>query len=200
MNVAMRSLNGVVLAGGLALAAALSPLAGAQEPGGLLLADLIRETKVALLRVQEAAEAQNLPALQDAVLEAQTAMAQDASGRVRLFVVEVGGGVATEATNMVRLKLVPPPPGSRVDVSAVELSDALAALILSAARSLDEAARGEPPLVATEVSATLRFAISRSGQGSIGLQWPGIEVGGGGSIRASELQTVVVTYALPPAR
>lgn len=196
----MHTLTGIVLAAGLGLAAALPPTAAAQEGNGLLLADLIRETKIALLRVQEAAEAQRLPALKEATLEVQTAVAQDASGRLRLFVVEIGGGVATEATSTVRIRLVPPPPGSKVDVGPVEISDALTELILSAARALDEAATGQPPLEASEVQATLRFAINRTGRGSIGLQWPGIELGGGGSIKASELQTVVVTYAPPLAR
>lgn len=42
------------------------------EERGFPLADMIRETKLALLRVQEKGEARNLPPLSSAVLEVNT--------------------------------------------------------------------------------------------------------------------------------
>ena len=70
--------------------------APAKGPPGLPLADMIRETKVALLRVQEKAEAANLPPLANAVLELNALQQIDASGSVKFLVIELGGGPTFE--------------------------------------------------------------------------------------------------------
>jgi hypothetical protein len=166
------------------------------------LADMIRETKVALLRVQEKAEAQNLPPLSSAVLELNTVQAVDASGSIKLLVIEIGGGPATEASTTVKLTLTPPAPGTGTDVAAgaPTLADGLAEAILAAARSLNEASKGKPPLIVSGLSVAVKFGIVRSANGGLALQFPPFEVRAGAKIKASEIQTVTVSYAARGAK
>ena len=56
----------------------------------LRLEDLVREVKVALLRVQEAPDASQLPALEKAVLEVNTEVKTEEGGKISLWVVELG--------------------------------------------------------------------------------------------------------------
>ena len=142
------------------------------EAEGLPLADMIRETKVALLRVQEKSEARNLPPLASAVLEVNTIQEIGADGSIKFLVVEIGGGVTNQVTSTVKIKLTPPSPGAGTDVAAVQFADALAEGILSSARSLEEAKQGKPPLVASEVLVALKFAVKRSANGGLSLEFP----------------------------
>lgn len=165
------------------------------ESQGLPLADMIRETKVALLRVQEKAEARNLPPLSSAILEINTIQEIDASGSIKFLVVEVGGGPTTEATSTVKITLIPPKPGAGTDVANTQLADRLADVILASANSLAEAKKGKPPLNVSAVEVAVKFAIVRSANGGLSLQFPPFELKAGATIKASEIQTVTVTYA-----
>lgn len=173
----------------------VSPRASA-ETQGLPLADLIRETKVALLRVQEKAEARNLPPLSSVVLEVNTVQEVEANGSVKFLVVELGGGPASETTSIFKIKLVPPHPGEGTDVANIELADRLAEGILASARSLAEAKEGKPSLNAAEVSVALKFGLTRSVNGGLSIEFPPFELQGGGKVKASEVQIVTVTYAI----
>jgi hypothetical protein len=177
--------------------AGCSTAARAQDGSGLPLTDMIRETKVALLKVQEKAEARNLPPLSTAVLELNTVQEIEGNGSVKFVVIELGGGPATESASTFKLTLVPPPPGSGSDVAAVELADRLAEGILSAARSLVAARQGKPPLLVSELVVSVKFGLARSGAGGLALQFPPFELKAGGKIKASEIQTITVTYAVP---
>jgi Trypsin-co-occurring domain 2 len=165
------------------------------ETQGLPLADMIRETKVALLRVQEKAEARNLPPLSSAILELNTIQQVDASGSVKFLVIELGGGPATEAASTVKITLEPPAPGAGTDVANVQLADRLADVILASAASLAEAKKGKPPLKVTEVSVAVKFGLVRSANGGLSLAFPPFELKAGATIKASEIQTVTVSYA-----
>jgi hypothetical protein len=193
----MQGARRFVFSGLFLLAAALVSAASssARAAEGLPLADMIRETKVALLRVQDAAEARNLPPLANAVLELSTIQEVDASGSLKLVVVEIGGGPATEATSSISVTLVPPPAGSPSDIASVRLADQLAQSILSAARALAEAKAGNPPLIAGEVKASIKFALVRAANGGLSLTFPPFEVSAGAKVKASEIQTITVTYA-----
>lgn len=162
---------------------------------GLPLADMIRETKVALLRVQEKAEARNLPPLSSAILEFNTIQEVDADGSVKFLVVELGGGPTTESTSTVKITLRPPQPGAGTDVANIQLADRLAEGILAAAKSLAEAARGKPPLVVSAVEVGIKFAVKRSANGGLSLEFPPFDLKAGGGVKASEIQIVTVNYA-----
>jgi NTP-dependent ternary system trypsin peptidase co-occuring protein len=170
------------------------PAANAEERG-FPLADMIRETKVALLRVQEKGEARNLPPLSSAVLELNTIQEVDAKGSVKFLVVEVGGGPATEATSTVKITLRPPSQGARNEVTTDQLADRLAEGILASARSLSEAALGQPALQVSAVTVAMKFAVTRSVNGGLSVEFPPFQLSAGGGVKASEIQVVTVTYA-----
>jgi hypothetical protein len=162
---------------------------------GFPLADMIRETKVALLRVQEKNEARNLPPLNKAVLELNTVQQVDASGSVKFLVIEIGGGPATEATSTVTVVLRPPSPSARAEITNLKLADRLAEGILASARSLSEAASGSPPLLASSITVAMKFAVTRSMNGGMSVEFPPFQLKGGAGVKASEIHTVTVTYS-----
>lgn len=184
----------------IAAAAMAAQSAAAQDSSGLPLAEMIRETKIALLRVQEKAEARNLPPLSSAILEVNTVQQVDANGSVKFLVIELGGGPATEAATTVKLTLVPPSPGAGSDVAKVQLADRLAEVILASVQSIAEAHKGKPPLIASAVEVAVKFGVVRSANGGLAIQFPPFELKAGGKIKASEIQTVTVTYATPRAK
>jgi hypothetical protein len=160
---------------------------------------MIRETKVALLRVQEQLEVLKLPPLSEVELELNTLREVDARGSVRFLIIELGGGPTTESSTTVKLTLTPPPPGSGTDVANIQLADALAEGILSSARSLveakEEASKGKPPLLVSALTVAVKFGLMRSGDGTLSIHFLPLDLKAGGTIKASEIQTVTVTYA-----
>jgi Trypsin-co-occurring domain 2 len=116
------------------------PLGGIARPvaneADLSVADLVREVKIALLKVAEAVEAQDLPKLDKAELEVNTSIKTDGDGKVALWVVELGASGKNEYASTVTLTLRPPPPGSPSNIGVVHLADALSEAILAGARAI----------------------------------------------------------------
>jgi len=163
---------------------------------GLPLADLIRETKVALLRVQEKAEAQRLPPLKNATLEVNTTQEISGDGSVKFLVVELGAGPSVGSTSTVKITLEPPPPGAGINIANVQLADKLAEGILSAARSLAEAEQGQPPLIVSAVTVAIKFAVKRSASGGLALEFPPFKLNAKAGNQSSDIQVITVTYGV----
>ncbi len=176
----------------------IAPASAAQtvsnDGGALSLSDLVREVKVALLQVGEAAERQNLPKLESAVLETKTSMKVEGDGKISLWVIELGGGQNAEYASTVTLTLKPPPPGSPSNIAAVHLADALREAIISGARAIKTAGQGNPPLIASKLEASVHFAVERDAAGKLAIKFPPFEVSGGGGVKSGAIQTITVTY------
>jgi Trypsin-co-occurring domain 2 len=179
---------------GILFLALASGAAQTTNDGAVSLTDLVREVKVTLLQVADAAERENLPNLDSAVLEAKTSMKIAGNGKISLWVVEIGGGRNSEYASTVTLTLKPAPPGTGSDIATVRLADALTEAILSGARAIAEAKKGNPPLLADKLEASVHFAIQRDANGKVAVKFPPFEVGGGGSVTTDEIQTLAVTY------
>jgi hypothetical protein len=162
--------------------------------GTLSLTDLVREVKVALLQVEEAAERQDLPKLESAVLEVKTSLKLEGDGKISMWVVELGGGQNNEYASTVTLTLKPPPPGSSSNIAAVHLADALREAIISGARAIKAAGQGNPPLVADKLEASVHFAVERDASGKVSIKFPPFEASGGGGVKSGAVQTISVTY------
>jgi Trypsin-co-occurring domain 2 len=160
----------------------------------LSVADLVREVKVALLKVAEAVEAQDLPKLDKAELEVNTSIKTDGDGKVSLWVVELGASGKSEYASTLTLTLRPPPPGSPSNITAVHLADALSEAILAGARAIQAARKGDPPLLADELIASVHFGIERNGKGNFGVKFRPFEASAGASIGTAQVQTITVTY------
>jgi hypothetical protein len=148
----------------------------AANDGPLSLSDLVREVKVALLQVNEAAESQNLPKLDTAVLEAKTSMKYGVDGKINLWVVEAGGGKSNEYASTVTLTLKPPPPGSPSNIASISLAPALKEAILSGARAIYEAGQGNPKLLADKLEASVHFTVASSRSNSRRSRSPAEEI------------------------
>lgn len=160
----------------------------------LTLKDLVREVKVALLKVQQSAENDKLPPLSSAVIELNTVQSSIGQGKFSVIIVEIGGSSSSEFTNTVKLTLVPPSSKASSDVASIQFADALAESILAGARGIAAAKTGSPPLNAKELEATIKFVIKRDGNGKLSISFPPFELGGGGSISRSSIQTIKVIY------
>ena len=164
----------------------------------LSLTDLVREVKVALLQVGDAAERQNLPKLESAILAAKTSMKLEGDGKISLWVIELGGGQNNEYATTVTLTLKPPPPESpniaASNTAAVHLADALKEAIISGARAIKAAGQGNPPLIADKLEASVHFAVERDASGKVGIKFPPFEASGGGGVKSAAVQTITVTY------
>ena len=158
------------------------------------LEDLVREVKVALLRVQQHAERDQLPPLATAELELNTVQSTEGSGKISFLIVEIGGEASKEFTHSVKLTLTPPSPKSSSDVTSVLLADALAESILAGARAISAAKKGSPPLHAKELKAVVKFALKRDAEGKLSISFPPFEIGTGASVSASAIQSITVTY------
>ncbi|WP_369059067.1 hypothetical protein ABOZ73_15740 [Caulobacter sp. 73W] len=168
-------------------------LGGSANAAPVALEDMLKEMKAALLKVEQSA-APGLPKLSSATLNATTVQKSNAGGSFKLFIVEFGAKRSEELTTAVSITLTPPRADAAASVSP-DISDALAAVILSAAKAVQEAKAGSPPLIASEVKASIKFGVSKDGAGKIKLEFipviaPGIELGAA----ASTAQEIVVIY------
>jgi len=164
----------------------------ASDSGPLPLEELVRQLKVALLQVAESRE--KLPKLDNAMLVAKTSVQLKGDGKISLWVVELGGGQNNEYATTVTLTLKPPPPGSPSNVRAVNLADTLREAILSGARAVAEAGKGNPPLIADKLEASVHFAVQRDANGRLAIKFPPFGASGGGGVTSGAVQTIVVTY------
>ena len=160
----------------------------------ITLEDLVREVKVALLKVQQDDESESLPKLETAVLELNTVQVTKANGKISFIIVEIGGDVSNQITHTVKLTLAPPSPDASSDVASIRLANALAESILAGAKAITEAKKGSPPLHARELTVAIKFALKREGGGGLKISFPPFNIGAGGSASASAIQSITVTY------
>lgn len=122
-------------------------------PVDLLLTDIQK----VLIKVRDATASDLLPALSDVNLDLRVLSAKDASGTVKLYVVEGGAGVKATTAQEIKLDLGPPEPSdkSQVSSSVAPLADA----IIDAARSAKLAASRDPPLHLRRLEASIEFTV-----------------------------------------
>lgn len=172
--------------------------AAPKASSGLLLEDLVRQVKLALLEVEQSAEAEKLPSLAKVELEVNTVQTRGGDGKLSLLVIELGSGASQELTNTVKLTLAPPSPSSTSDVSATDLANALVESILVGARAIAAAKKGTPPLLARELTVAIRFLVSRDAGGKVTVKFPPFEVGGGAKLHSSDVHEISVVYKVAP--
>jgi len=164
------------------------------ETNDVALKTMLREVKVALLRVEQTADQESLPPLKQATLELKATQTTDANGKISFFVASLGGGVKSQAVQTITLILAPPDKDSGEDVASVQIADILAEAILAGARAIDDASRGEPPLIAKDLSVTVQFGLTTDGEGGLSLAFPPFDGEIGGKYSAATVQKITVHY------
>ncbi len=179
------------------LALTLGPFpANAQEASDdadISLSELVRQTKIALLRVEQQWP-DGAPEFHAATLIVQSGMTIEANGKVRFFVIEAGAEGSTSGSSTVELRLTSPDPESAENKSKAPLADALAAAILGASGAIEAAARGEPPLQAESVKATIEFTVSGSALTGIQVAFPPFEASAGVEVSSVSTQRIIAEF------
>lgn len=164
------------------------------ESQGVVIDRLLPQIQRALIRVQDEADVANLPKLTSVRLELSTFLKKGADGKIRFFVFSLGGGGSQETSQNITLTLSPPAPGAPSPVGVDYLADALANSILSAARSVHEARTRKPPLILTELKATIKFVVTKIGGGGAEFEVGPIGFELSGEVKSTEIQTITVTF------
>ena len=121
-------------------------------------------------------------------------MTVEANGKIRFFVIEAGAEGSTSGSSTVELRLTPPDPESAENKSEAPLADALAAAILGASDAIEAAARGEPPLQAESVKATIEFTLSGSALAGIQVAFPPFEASAAGEVSSVSTQRIIAEF------
>jgi len=178
--------------------AALVILAGSQaawaDDKSLSFENLVRDVKIALGKVQKSAYRESLPPLKRIVLELTATQATDANGKLALYIVNLGGNHKSEVVNTIKLVLVPPGKDAGSDVGNAELVDVLSETILSGARAIAQAGKGQPPLEAKDFAVTVQFGVTNEGDGGLKLAFPPFEGSVGAGISAANIQKITIEY------
>lgn len=155
---------------------------------------LLKEIKVALLRVQQSGDSDSLPALESVTLDAVTTQKRVTGGTFKLLIIEFGKKRTSELTTSVSIKLVPPDRNSGSNVANPQIADLLAEAILATARSIKAAQPGLPALTTGEVTAKIKFGLSQDANGSLKLEFAPVTAGIDGSTAAETSQEITVAF------
>lgn len=172
------------------VAALLSMFAtGTSFANEVSLTQLVKETKRALLIVAQEWENPQLQ-LDRVVLEINASATVAGDGSVSFWVVQVGGGVKKSTASTMTLTLAPPDPESGSNISQSTLADTLAAAILAASDAIKEAMKGQPPLIALEYTAEVKFSLTTTAEGGVSVNFPGVEVTADGEIEDASVHSI----------
>jgi hypothetical protein len=160
----------------------------------LSLTSFVREVKQALLLVERSAVQKSLPRLKEVKISIKSAQAKKVDGEIGFYVVSVGAEGSDSKSSTIELVLVPPPADSPSDVSQVSIATQLAQSIEAAGLAINEAGKGEPPLIAKKLTATLIFAVMSNQSGGFEIGFPPFSASASAEISASNTHTIEVTY------
>ena len=153
----------------------------------------LRDVKSALMTIKQDANSRALPPFTSATLNLSVTRKRDRGGKLKLFVLEFGKTRSSEVTSTVSIVLSPPP-GSATNVAPAPLGETLAAAVIDAARAINDAKAGSPPLVASEVTASIKFGVTSDGNGAISFNLGPAEISGSGSQSSGGTQEIVIQY------
>lgn len=156
--------------------------------------DLLVEMKRALLIVEESAEEDALPPLKTATLNVSTVQKKVTGGKINLLIISFGKKKTSELKTDLSIVLGPPPKGSGSEVSSPQISQLIADAILAAGRAIKEAEKGSPALVAKEVTAKVKFGVSKDSEGGLKIEFAPVTVEGSGSSNSGNVHEIVLTY------
>lgn len=182
-----------------------APVAQAQSAPVFPISSVIAEVK------RELAAAQNVPGaavdLKLEKVEATLAVSRvvDANGKVSVGVpalgVELGAGGTrkSEDSSTLYVELVPPEPGRALGATETK-NFGLTEAIVDTRRELAKGLRDEPRLDPKKVVITVKFGVTQSAGPTGQLKLVVLTVGGGVSVAASDVSTIVLTFAANPGR
>ena len=138
---------------------------------------LLTELQRTLVRVRDVLADEHLPPFTSAILKVNATAKRTHSGEISLFVAQMNSDLEEGSVLEVELELKPPRPSDSVPVSAA--SDVLAEAIIRAARTIDLAQHGDPPLRPRQLTAAVSFLVSSTHEGGldVSLDLLGLDLG-----------------------
>jgi hypothetical protein len=132
------------------------------------LEQIIKEIKLAIMRLEDTDESEPLPDLDSATVELKTQLTRAGDGNFKLFIAAIGGKVEESETQTMMVTLRPPPGKIRGGVESSEISENLAGAILSIARGVARVQSEKPDLELSELTASVKFVVTDAVKGSGG--------------------------------
>jgi hypothetical protein len=134
------------------------------EPKGVPIGELITQIEGALDEVSSHRPS-GLPPLNSITLTLETFAKRATTGEVKLYVVTVDGSVSESALQTITLKLLPPASvGNQPKLrSNLPIKEILSQAIIDAARQTSVALQDRKDLSLSELAASIRFVVEKSG-------------------------------------
>jgi hypothetical protein len=158
---------------------------------------ILAEIQVALLTVQNEANASNLPKLSSVSLQLKTEFGYNAQGELNLYVVSADGKVEKENAQRVLLVLTPPRPGTQRPIAAGEVTESLSTAILAAAKGIALAQKRKPPLSLSKLEVEVQFVVKASGSGGVKFNILPVTASIKGELKSNSVQTATVVFQAP---
>jgi hypothetical protein len=158
----------------------------------VILDELLTEVQKTLIRVGDAIAKEDLPPLNKVALKLKSVLVTKADGRVFLYIVQLGAKVTREAVQEINLELKPPKPA--VATPVLSIKDTLATAIIEAAKSAKKAAKREPPLHLTKLTAKIKFIVKRDVSGGATFKLLPVTLKLGGQARDATTQEIIVEF------
>ncbi|WKN46529.1 trypco2 family protein [Tunicatimonas pelagia] len=182
----------------LVLLFSLAPsLSIAQEEDDIPLDLVVSEIQKGLMIVQTELAEESIPQLKSVEMTFQTTKSIKKGGKVKILVFSFGKEWSSEKSHKVKIKLVPPKPFSKDEISseknvAKDLSD----LIINTSRAIQDMESGEPPLELSEFTTELNFVTVRGTNGGVGVEFDiiPVTVEASGNLENKAIHTISVTY------
>ncbi|HVO50938.1 MAG TPA: trypco2 family protein [Thermoanaerobaculia bacterium] len=173
-----------------------------EPPPGASLDGVLEEVQSALQKSQDILAASNLPKLQSVELKLQTQAGKDATGKVAVLFVTLGGGAGASTSQELTLLLTPPEPrdastkGLRpAAVPPPRPADSIVELIKAAAQAVKAAEGGKPPLEAKSLTLDLAFTVTQSVGGGLQFNVGVVSADASGNIKSSTAQRIKITFS-----
>jgi NTP-dependent ternary system trypsin peptidase co-occuring protein len=184
------------------LAVALSFLAGcATAPPkpvpGPPLDSVLKEVQRGLQKAQDALAASSLPQLKSVQLALHTQVQKDATGKIAILVVSVGGGEGASTSQDLALTLTPPKPNLMRPLTHAQatVADSIVELIQEAAQTAENAKKGPFPLEAEKLTLEFAFTVTSSLDGGLKFSLGSMSADVGGSVKNAAQQKVTITFS-----
>lgn len=155
-----------MLALALALPGAVAQAAGEEAANVVSVESVIQSVKQALVVAQSELDAEDLPQIKSAVLQLETLYSPRSDGRNELVIAKAGTPFQRARIQKLVLDVKPPRPRSS-PVSARELEESLAQLIVAGARSTGLVFNDPNPLSLNASTVVMRFVVLQAGAGGL---------------------------------
>lgn len=181
-----------------ATSASLAKSPPAVPHDGVEIQSILTEVQRALETSSKEVKDLGMPPLESVTLTLQATATSETGGKIKLWILSFGHSVKHETVQELTLILAPPDPNKPKNVAtppslAAQLVDA----IIGAARGVQNARRGDPPLELRAFEVTLSFLVARDTSGGADFTIQPVTAGLTGDLKNSALHKLKLVFKAP---